>query len=67
MKDLKRKDEDERARVEREKAKRASAIGLPSIPKLKKKRGVTSGSVLDGSWLHSFDRSLRSHIRKLDK
>mmetsp|Transcript_8039 Transcript_8039/g.16232 ORF Transcript_8039/g.16232 Transcript_8039/m.16232 type:complete len:820 (+) Transcript_8039:65-2524(+) len=69
MRDLRRKDEDEKEKMEKERARRRNSL-LPSIPKLKKKKKnamVTSGSVLDGSWLHSFDRTLRAHARQLDK
>jgi Ca2+-binding EF-hand superfamily protein len=42
-------------------------IAVGKIPKLKKSRRVTSGSVLDSSWLTSFDRNMKSHIKKLDR
>jgi len=38
---------------------------LPKIPK--KSLRVTSGSMLDGSWLHSFDKSMKTHFKALAK
>jgi len=38
---------------------------LPKIPK--KTLKVTSGSMLDGTWLHSFDKSMKTHFRALAK
>ena len=40
---------------------------LPRIPAIKYKAKITSGSALDGSWLHSFDKSMKQHIRQLRK
>ncbi|GMH95722.1 hypothetical protein TrST_g6430 [Triparma strigata] len=38
---------------------------LPKIPKIKYRAKIDSGSVLDGSWLHSFDKSMKMHVRQL--
>jgi len=42
-------------------------ITVGKIPKLAKSRRVTSGSVLDGSWLASFDKNMNSHLKKLNR
>ncbi|GMH99580.1 hypothetical protein TrLO_g13892 [Triparma laevis f. longispina] len=38
---------------------------LPKIPAIKYRAKIDSGSVLDGSWLHSFDKSMKMHKRQL--
>eukprot|EP00518_Triparma_eleuthera_P019275 CAMPEP_0197559064 /NCGR_PEP_ID=MMETSP1320-20131121/20487_1 /TAXON_ID=91990 /ORGANISM="Bolidomonas sp., Strain RCC2347" /LENGTH=118 /DNA_ID=CAMNT_0043120445 /DNA_START=51 /DNA_END=407 /DNA_ORIENTATION=- len=40
---------------------------LPRIPAVKSRAKISSGSHLDGSWLHSFDKSMKQHIRQLRK
>ena len=39
---------------------------LPRIPP-KNTLKIASGSFLDGTWLHSWDRSMNHHIRELER
>jgi len=68
LRDLKKKEDEEKEKIKKEKEKRRDSLHkLPAIPKMKRNTKVASGSVLDGTWLHSFDKSLRAHVRQLEK